>query len=292
MREYIARDITVCVTGYKVMVTAQQVDPRDSRRTRHFSRQVTLPTEVEPSVLSAALSGDGILTLHAPLPPAYSNIVFCRDQSGAPGPSRTNNPNKGGSPTTCVAPEDRCSPSNSPTTARMQSSGGFGPSGCRTASPTNPTRFTYSPGAECSRSPYTTGLLHPNDPRRTFSDSLDRNDRRSDIVGGPRSPHPRGGVVDENPKEQPVYMEHNGQRRMTLRVNIGPGYVPDDIVVNVDDLKMTVNAVHDDNRSGVVSKTSMSRQFDMREPIDSDSVEANLSGGVLTIVAVVIMSPQ
>ena len=79
---------------------------------------------------------------------------------------------------------------------------------------------------------------------------------------------------------------------MTLRVNIGPGYVPDDIVVNVDDLKMTVNAVHEDNRSGGVSKTSMSRQFDMRERIDSDSVEANLSGGVLTIVAVVIMSPQ
>lgn len=286
MRDYTGGDVTVRVRDYTLMVTVQQTDPRDSRRTRQFSRQVALPSEVDPGVLSSVLSDDGVLTVYAPLPPAYNNVVYCRGHSGAP--SRVNTPHKAGSPKTYAAPEGRCSPSNAPSTTRTPpcGSGGSIPSG--TASPTNTTRFPYSPKPEVSRFPYATGFLHPSDPRRTFSDSADRNDHKSDIQGGPRSasPYPRAGFADEIPREDPVFTtQSNGQRRMRLKVNIGPIYHPGDIVVNVDDLRLSVDAVHEDVRDSVVSKTSMSRQFDLKEPIDGDSVDANLSGGVLTVTA-------
>ena len=285
MREYVGGDVTVHVRDDTLTVSVQQKDARDGRGTRHFTRQVTLPSEVDPDVLSSVLSGDGILTVYAPLPPAYSNVAFCRDHTGA---HRVNTPDSQGK----FAANPESPRARSPGIAGIGTRSGMTPS---TASPKSATRFAYSPRPMSSRAPHAAAFLYPNDPRRTFSDTTEVNDRgRSDGLTGPRSasPYHTAGFADEIPTNEAVYTtETTGLRRMRLRVDIGPVYKPDDIVVNVEDLKLSVNAVHEDVRDSVVSKTSLSRQFDLREPLDGDSVEANLSGGVLTVTALALSPP-
>jgi len=92
---------------------------------------------------------------------------------------------------------------------------------------------------------------------------------------------------DNVPLETPVFTTiDGGRRRLDLVVDLGRGYAAKDIIVKVDGRKLHVEAIREEKDHGRVCKTSMQREFDLSEDIDTGTVQAMMkTEGQLAIVA-------
>ena len=96
-------------------------------------------------------------------------------------------------------------------------------------------------------------------------------------------------VEADIPLDTPVFAPTaSGRRGMTLKLEVGKPYTPDDIVVKLEGRRLIVEAAHEERAAGRASKTSMQRDFDLSEDIELASVQALLRpNGQLTITALV-----
>jgi len=89
------------------------------------------------------------------------------------------------------------------------------------------------------------------------------------------------------PLDTPVFTSiDGGRRRLDLVLDLGPQYNAQDVIVKVDGRKMYVEATREEKEHGRVCKTSMQREFDLTEDINTTTVQAMMKpDGQLAIVA-------
>jgi HSP20 family molecular chaperone IbpA len=81
-----------------------------------------------------------------------------------------------------------------------------------------------------------------------------------------------------------------GRRRVDLLLDLGPPYTADDVVVKVDNgQRLIIEARHEERQNkGHVSTSSMQKQFDLGEDVDSATVKAMMrADGKLSVTAFV-----
>lgn len=78
VKDYDAEDISVTVEDQTMIVRATHRSEKDGAvSVKEFSRKIKIPPEVDPEKLTSTLSSDGILTVEAPVPPAYQAVEGC-----------------------------------------------------------------------------------------------------------------------------------------------------------------------------------------------------------------------
>jgi HSP20 family molecular chaperone IbpA len=84
VKDYDAEDISVTVEDQTMIVRATHRTEKDGAvSVKEFSRKIRIPPEVDPEKLTSTLSSDGILTVEAPVPPAYQAVEQAASSSPA-----------------------------------------------------------------------------------------------------------------------------------------------------------------------------------------------------------------
>lgn len=102
----------------------------------------------------------------------------------------------------------------------------------------------------------------------------------------PVIPYPAGVNVG---LDRPVFTTvEGGRRRMDLVLELGRQYRAQDVTVKIDGKRLVIEATHETNEHGRISKSSMQREFDLAEDVDPGTVQAMMKAeGQLAIVAFV-----
>lgn len=94
----------------------------------------------------------------------------------------------------------------------------------------------------------------------------------SNSVGGPE-----GGTPSKEKYGVPIFREENGLRRMHLVIEMGIGFSPQDIIVQViKDNKILVKAKHEEKTTERLSKNKYCKEYELGEKIDTYSLTASL----------------
>lgn len=88
---------------------------------------------------------------------------------------------------------------------------------------------------------------------------------------------PEGGTPSKEKYGVPIFREENGQRRMHLVIEMGTGFSPPDIIVQViKDNKILVKAKHEEKTTERLSKNKYCKEYELGEKIDTYSLTASL----------------
>ena len=79
------------------------------------------------------------------------------------------------------------------------------------------------------------------------------------------------------PRAGPVVVQHDGSKKFRIVVDIGHDYLPQDVTVKTIDKKLVLNARHEEKSQGRSSVKSLSREFDLPEVVDPNTVTASLT---------------
>ena len=258
-RQYDPAEVAVRCEDGCLTVEAKHLeqDGSGSKVTREFQRRIQLPQDVDPAKLTSTLSTDGILTVEAPVPPRYQAVV---------GPSAQNGSGR-------MLGTSSVQARASPLTVRLHSGDGT----------TGRSRSPFTDGAGARQSPFTSGssgmeggfIPFPvnsglrNSPL-PFSSlaSVTTPTLSTSIIPG-QTPNVDVPVITTDPA--------TGQRRLELLLELGRPYTADDVVVQVDGRRLTIDAKHETkDQQGRVSTSTTQKQFDIDEPLDATTVHATM----------------
>ena len=76
----------------------------------------------------------------------------------------------------------------------------------------------------------------------------------------------------------PVVVQHDGSQKFRIILDIGSDYLPQDVVVKTVDKKLVLSARHEEKGEGRSSIKSLSREFDLPESVDPNTVTASMTG--------------
>ncbi|ESO02197.1 hypothetical protein HELRODRAFT_106514 [Helobdella robusta] len=198
-------EINVKTQDNKLIVQAKHEEKGgDKTISREFSRQVDIPSNVDPLKLQSTLSKDGILQVEAPVCiPTYDTITS-----------------------------------------------------------------TVNSGNNLER----TTTQHPV----TFTDI-----KLSNIMPG------LGSALDKDS----CISEQEGKKIFRIAIDIGTDFVPDDLMVKTVDRKLSVHAKHQEVTATKTSCKEFSREFDLPDTVDPNTVTASLTAeGRLLLEAPVVTS--
>lgn len=286
VKEYEPNEIVVKVHEDTLIVEAKHEKMQDGNKlATEFSRKIQIPKEVESEKLTSALSSDGILTISAPVPPKYHSVT----DGGQPH-----------TPTSTVYLSSKTQPvlqsHNAPSLSQPhgRNSPSFTqPHGRNSPSYTQP-HGRNSPLTSQPLSRNSPGLNSPTVspiPATTTATPVYRKQiymvPQSVIQNGspinvqsPKSPPPRAKTP---PLDTPTFYNTERGCELVLLIDIGAPYTPEDLLVKVDGKNLLIEAEHVEQTDGKKSKSSFSREFELSEHVDPDSVAALLKDGRLKI---------
>lgn len=298
VHQYNPGDISVRSEDRCLVVEAKHSDNRNGNKVaREFCRRIQLPPAVDPEKLSSTMSSDGILTVQAPVPPPYQAALTGSTASGLEVPG-------GPSVMTGRGLDPRQSMEQlrvSPMTVQFDSTGsaagsmrsrspllGMPPS--TTMTTTSTTRISPMPFVAATSG--SGGLLQPG-----FTPISDISIQVPPMAAPPVQLFPTPLSVIP-PLQSPMAVNMpavsvdpvTGRRRVDLLLDLGPPYTADDVVVKVDNgQRLIIEARHEERQNkGHVSTSSMQKQFDLGEDVDSATVKAMMrADGKLSVTAFV-----
>lgn len=292
VNQYDPKEIQVRVEDRCLVVEAKHDDSKEGAKfTKEFCRKIQLPADVEPEKLTSTLSTDGILSIQAPVPPTYQNMI-----TAGPGPQFL--PISSTIPeATMLNPSQFSTPiRSSPISVQQQQASGPGGSS-RVFQETTTLHTTPFQQVPVRVSPITVQQLSTSSslggPDRvmmgntfpTFGNAPPMQIMQSSgPVTIPVLPCPSVNIVG---LDRPVFTTtDSGRRRMDLVLELGKQFEASDLVVKIDGRRLIVEANHEKNDHGRISKSSMQREFDLSEDVDPTSVQAMMKAeGQLAIVA-------
>lgn len=251
VRDYNPSDITVKTDGDTLIITARHEDDVGGHKNvREFSRRIKIPSDVEPEKLTSTLSHDGILTVHAPVPPKYTSVAYVNPK--VPSTSTSVGTAASGAQYPKSTSGERIQPQ--PDLTRVSSG--------QTQRPTPPT------------STDTTSTSHVNDASAKSTSTA--------VEPPPLFDHTTS--LAELPLDTPTFRDCPDGREFQLAIEVPRPFTPDDVIVKLEGKSLKVEATHEEKTQGKTSTSSMNRSFDLSEDLDPASVEAMLrSDGCLLI---------
>jgi HSP20 family molecular chaperone IbpA len=75
----------------------------------------------------------------------------------------------------------------------------------------------------------------------------------------------------------PIVTEQDGSRKLKIEVDIGREFGPEDIMVKTVDKKLVVHAKHEEKAAGRTSFREFSREFELPEDVDPNTVQASIT---------------
>ena len=87
----------------------------------------------------------------------------------------------------------------------------------------------------------------------------------------------RSGAVPQT-RAGPVVQQQDGSKKFRIVVDIGTDYLPQDVSVKTIDKKLVLQAKHEEKSQGRSSSKSLSREFDLPESVEPNSVTASMTG--------------
>ena len=86
-----------------------------------------------------------------------------------------------------------------------------------------------------------------------------------------------GAVPTTQTRAGPVVVQHDGSKKFRIVVDIGTDYLPQDVTVKTIDKKLILSAKHEEKSQGRSSVKSLSREFDLPESVEPNSVTASMT---------------
>ena len=259
VHEYDPREVSVKVHDDTMVIEAKhEQDKSGNKVINEFSRKIKIPNEVDSEKLQSVMSKDGILTISAPVPPNYKSVT----DGGRDSPKYIRQSN---SPVQMQSLMHGQAPSTKPTTKRIT------PQYNQPAmNHPEPVLGIQSPSSSKNTPVFTQKLyMVPTSPQRD--------------EGVPVTVKSTPVRAKTPPLDTPTFYNTERGCELVLLMNIGPNYEPDDLVVKVDGRNLTIEAEHIENTAGKKSKSSFSKQFELSELVDPNSVTAMLKDGRLKI---------
>lgn len=291
LRDYEPKDISLRVEGDNLHVEAKHETVKDGSKTvKEFSRCVQVPKEVETDKLTSDLSTDGILTIKAPVPPGYHSVTGAPpppgyDHSAPPPPGYNPGYDPGLPPPPPPPGYDRGAPgveakleaARAPPTVQA----GFAPP------PPSYTKLEAA-AAEATATPkYTSTAFHQPTVVPASQPQMQSQAAPSPPPQAPPQPKAARAASPPEQLDTPVFTNTEQGRRMDLLIYIGPPYTPEDLIVKVEDQTLSIEATHERKVEGKrTSKSSTSREFQLAQDVDADTVQASLgTDGKMRITA-------
>ena len=97
-------------------------------------------------------------------------------------------------------------------------------------------------------------------------------------------PAPQYNKIEESVSKRtaarpgPVVVQHDGSQKFRIILDIGSDYLPQDVTVKTVDRKLVLNARHEEKGEGRSCIKSLSREFDLPESVDPNTVTASMTG--------------
>lgn len=86
--------------------------------------------------------------------------------------------------------------------------------------------------------------------------------------------------------------EDDASRKMKFVVDVGPEFTPDDISVKTIDRKLAVTARHEERSEGRTSMREFSKEFELPEDVDPNSVVASMTDDGKLILEAPLLAPN
>ena len=271
VKDYDSSDITVTADGDMLVIMAKHEDDVGGHvNVREFSRKIKIPNDVEIDKLNSTLSNDGILTIQAPVPPRYTNVAVTSN-GGVSSAQRKARPivDAQESEPVAAAPRQQYHYIQPPPPVQQVSA----PQ--QQLSQQNVSNIATVPTQTPSPPP------PPAPPAQPLATSSSSTTTKS--TGPP--PLFEQPYLPEMPLDTPIFKKtSNGDHVFELALEIPRPFTPEDVVVKLEGKSLKIEASHGEKAHGKSSTSTMSRNFDVDENLDPNSVEAMLrSDGCLLI---------
>ncbi|KAK2153441.1 hypothetical protein LSH36_297g03052 [Paralvinella palmiformis] len=278
VKDYNPGDITVKTDGDNLIITARHEDDVGGHKNvREFSRKIKIPKDVDSDKLTSTLSHDGILTVHAPVPPKYTSVAYVNPTV----PATTTSTSVGGA-TSAASTAASGTQHQKPTLAEQtqshpmkNSSGQNQMTPAPTIEPTAASRPSYVNSAPSKQQQQQQQQQQPQQQPQQ---------QEQPVVEPPPLFEHTG--FSQLPLDTPTFRDcpDGSGREFQLAIEVPRPFTPDDVVVKLEGKSLKVEASHEERSQGKSSTSSMNRSFEISEDLDAGSVEAMLrSDGCLLI---------
>ena len=251
----------------KIMVSARhEAQQGGSSVSREYSRQVNIPSNIDPITLQCTMGPDGILAVEAPLPaPSYSSIK----DSTTTLPIKTGSPGLSTSSTATATPLQQSASSSAYQTYQPLRESGMSTGSKAVSSPLHK-----------SSPPPSTGSLSPAPASSVGSSSQSSRESTGYTKASPafKAATSGGGRIGS-----PVVVSDAGNFRLEVDIE---DFKPDELTVKTQDMRVVVCAKREEKVGNRSSSRELSREYTIPESVDPLTIKAFFTdGGKLIIEA-------
>ncbi|XP_076471001.1 uncharacterized protein LOC143300939 [Babylonia areolata] len=282
VHDYRPEEVSVKMDNNKVMVTARhEAQQGGSSVSKEYSRQVTIPPNIDPLTLQCTMGPDGVLAVEAPIPaPSYTALKDTATtlpiRTASPGSSAPSSSSSTPAPSSTTTPVHQSSSSYQSTSYQHGGGDGAGyPAGYK---PVSAQLHNSAPPAPTTAGGTSSSLAGS----QQASSSRDTSSSCSSGFSKVSPPYQAGGP-GVGRIGSPVVLAEPGKFKVEIDIE---DFKPEELTVKTQDQRVVVCAKREEKVGTSTSTRELSRERSLPDSVDPLTIKAFFTdGGKLIIEA-------